>query len=310
MRVLVFGAGAVGALFGGCLSGPHRVLLVGRRERIDPIGRGGLFIRAVGGTRRFDPETAESPPREGDFDLAAIAVKAFDLEAALPALSAGGLRIRRILLLQNGLGNESLLRDSFPPESIYRGLLYHGASWEGPGRLLWHRGAPLRIGRPLVGAPSGGDPETEELARALTAGDWETLPAKDIRREIWRKLIVNAAINPLGAITGLPNGELIRTPALRHLLGALVEEGERTALAAAGYRFDLNAATMEAARQTAENRNSMLLDLERGRRTEIEFLCGALLRAAREKGIPTPAQEAVYGLVKAMEGEREGLPEP
>jgi len=302
MRILVFGAGAAGALFGGFLSAAYRVLLVGRPERIDPVRTGGLLVRSGKEEERFRPGAAAVLPAEGTFDLAVIAVKAFDLEGAARALAEANLRVGRLLLLQNGFGNEALLPDAFPAHSVYRGLLYDGVSWEGPGTLLRHEGGPLRIGRPLADLPPGGDPEAEDLARSLSAAGWETIAAGDIRREIWRKLIVNAAVNPAGALTGLPNGELIRRPAVRRLLGALVEEGERTALAAAGYRFDLMEKVEEAARRTAANRNSMLLDLERGRRTEIDFLNGALLRAAREQGVDAPANEAVVALVKAMEG--------
>ncbi len=301
MRVLVFGAGAIGSLFGGLLSRAHEVTLVGRPPHLDAIRANGLRIESDAESFLVRPETAARVP-SGSFDLAAIAVKTYDLHDACAALAASGASFRWILCLQNGIGNEEILRAHFPDETIVRGLVYNGVSIESPGRIVWFGHGSTWIGRPLVPAQDGeADLEIEDLASALSAGGFPARRAEEIGREIWKKLAVNAAINPLGAITGLPNGALVRSSFLLSLLRAAVRETEEVARAEAGYAIDMVERTMEIALVTGRNRNSMLLDLEAGRPTEIEFLSGAIVRFARRRDLAVPVTRTLHALVRGKE---------
>ncbi|MFH1679636.1 MAG: ketopantoate reductase family protein [Candidatus Eisenbacteria bacterium] len=312
MRVLVLGAGAIGSLFGGLLSRAHEVTLVGRPSHARAVRENGLRIVSETETVHVRPEATDRLP-SGPRDLVAIAVKAYDLHEACAALSAAGVSSRWILCLQNGIGNEEILGAHFPPEKIVRGLVYNGVSLSGPGRVLWYGRGNTLIGRPLLPAGEGEtDGEIEEVARVFTAGGFPTRAAEKIGREIWKKLAVNAAINPLGAITGLENGALVRSPFLLSLLRAAALETAEVARADAGHVFDMVERTMEIALVTGRNRNSMLLDIESGRRTEIEFLSGAVVRHARRHGLSVPVNRTLHALVRGKEealrlsGGREG----
>lgn len=301
MRVLVFGAGAIGSLFGGLLSRAHEVTLVGRPPHLDAIRANGLRIESEAESLLVRPETAERVPA-GSFDLVAIAVKTYDLHDACASLAASGVSPRWILCLQNGIGNEEILRAHFPDEEIVRGLVYHGVSIESPGRIVWFGRGNTLIGRPLVPAHDReADLEIEDLADVLSASGFPARRAEEIGREIWKKLAVNAAINPLGAITGLPNGALVRSSFLLSLLRAAVRETEDVARAEAGHVIDMAERTMEIALVTGRNRNSMLLDLESGRPTEIEFLSGAIVRLARRRDLAVPVTQTLHALVRGKE---------
>jgi len=113
--------------------------------------------------------------------------------------------------------------------------------------------------------------------------------------------VVNAALNPLGAITGLPNGAIPRSSRLTALLRVLVGEVEIAAHAETGHRFDLADRTLEIALRTGANKNSMLIDLESRGRTEIDFLSGAVVRIARSHNLAVPANETLLSLIRGKE---------
>jgi 2-dehydropantoate 2-reductase len=216
-------------------------------------------------------------------------------------LAASASAPRLVLCLQNGIGNEEILRAHFPPESIVRGLVYHAVTREGPGRVFWFGRGSTVIGRPFVGTRGEPDAEAEALAALLTESGFDTRASRDIRREVWKKLAVNAAINPLGAITGLTNGALVRSPLLVSLMRAAVRETEEVARAEEGHLIDMTDRTLEIALVTGRNRNSMLLDLEAGRGTEIEFLNGAIVRFAEQRGLAVPVNRTLHALVRGKE---------
>lgn len=300
MNILVFGAGAMGSLFGGLLARDHNVTLVGREEHVRAIAGNGLRVDTEEGSFVTRPEAVTSLPDRSGWDVAAIAVKAYDLAAACDAVASLDRPPRWVLCLQNGYGNEEIVRDRFDVKQIVRGLVYHGACLPQAGRVVWFGRGVMRIGRPLCdrSAPDG---ELERLALAFTEAGFPTEVTTEVDQEIWKKLAINAAINPLGAITGLPNGELVRSPLLLPLLRASVRETEEVAAAEGGHTLDLVERTMEIALLTGRNRNSMLLDLERGKRTEIDFLNGAIDRLARRHHIPVPVNRTLYALVKGKE---------
>jgi 2-dehydropantoate 2-reductase len=301
MRILVFGAGAIGTLFGGLLSRSHSVVLLGREAPMKRVARDGVRIESEGETVRGQPETCSALSPEEMVDVVAITVKAFDLEEACQEIARLRHPPRWVLCLQNGIGNEEILRSHFPPETIVRGLVYNGAFLCGGGVVLWTGKGPTFIGRPLLPTRGEGDGELEALAQTMTESGFPAKVAHDVQKEIWRKLVVNAALNPLGAITGLPNGAIPRSSMLTSLLRQIVGEVETVAYAERGYRFDLADRTLEIALRTGANRNSMLLDLESRGQTEIEFLSGAVVRMARRHGIAVPANETLFSLIRGKQ---------
>jgi 2-dehydropantoate 2-reductase len=292
VKILVFGAGAIGSWLGGFLSMKHEVTLVGRRAHVDAIrerglrisGRATLLARVAATT-----QVPQDPP-----DVIFVTTKSYDTAAAVDALRAFWRR-STFVTLQNGLGNaERLAADA---ERVIAGTTTHGVTFVGPGEVVHAGTGETRIG----GVKGVARADVQRLADALTAAGIPTAVTDDVRRELWAKAVVNAAINPLTAVLRVRNGDLVRHDDLRALLDRLAREGA-VAARAAGVDLDpdgIAAKAAEVAARTAENRSSMLQDVERGRRTEVEAITGELLRAAR--GVVLPYNERVYALVRGVE---------
>jgi len=159
------------------------------------------------------------------------------------------------------------------------------------------------VGYFLVGSPSNGHARAERVAKLLSAAgiDAKTTPA--IVGELWAKVVVNASINPITAITGLRNGALLEVPALRELMQRAAEEAIDVARAEGAPLpdDDLVARARRVAELTAANKSSMLQDVERGRRTEIDSICGEIVQRGLARGIDAPVNLTLRALVKGIE---------
>lgn len=295
VRILVFGAGAMGSFFGGLLSARHEVTLVARSAHAAAIRAHGLRI-AGKTTRIAHPDARTDIPRGGRPDLVLVATKAYDTAAAMTRLRPLGSR-SLFMTLQNGLDNGDVIARS--ARRVVVGTTAHGVTFVGPGEVR-HAG----IGDTVIG--SWAHVETDELILVRDLFEDSGIPtriASDIRTELWAKAIVNAAINPLAALAGVPNGRLVRDKALFAALEAVCRESAEVARAE-GIEIDVEEAlhrTVVVARRTAANRCSMLQDLDRGRRTEIDAITGTLVAAARRRGVAVPRSETLYALVRARE---------
>jgi 2-dehydropantoate 2-reductase len=168
--------------------------------------------------------------------------------------------------------------------------------------VQWDVKGDTTIG-PFEPSPAAMD-EVERLADACTRGGLPTQAVADARGPQWRKVIFNAATNPVGALTGLTHGQVCEDEALRRLVSGLVDEGKAVA-AAQGIELDADPEELidHAAKPEVAYRHkaSMLQDAEARRTTEIDYLNGGIVRFGREHGVPTPLNEAVTALIKGME---------
>ncbi len=298
----MFGAGAMGSFFGGLLSQHHDVVLVGRPEHMRAIRTHGLRISGKT-VRLVHPKTATRVPAGTRPDLILISTKAYDTTAAVASLRRFA-DTSTFLTLQNGLDNADVIART--ASRVIAGTTAHGVTLLGPGEVR-HAG----IGDTMIGPWRGvrrGD--VVRVRDVFEEAGIRTRIADDVRTELWSKLIVNTSINPLAALAGVPNGRLVQDKGLQALLEAVCREA--TAVARSD-GVDLDAAEMVrrtrlVARRTAGNRSSMLQDLDRHRRTEIDAITGALLTVAERRGEPAPLGRALHALVKAreMEGLRPG----
>ncbi|NNE08990.1 MAG: 2-dehydropantoate 2-reductase [Gemmatimonadetes bacterium] len=301
-RIAVLGAGAIGSLFGGLLTTHARVTLIGRAPHVDAVRANGLLVESGSGEALFRPHAETTLPDES-WDCVAIAVKTRGLRNACREVAALTTPPGIVLLLQNGEGIESVAAETLPSETLARAIVYEGASLRRPGVVT-----RFGIGKTYLGAPLAPGEQSETLGEIVQLLERSGLPARiahDIKREIWRKLIVNAAINPVGALAGVVNGVIIRSGALRKLLRSVIDEGQAVAFAETGYRFDLVEKTEEIANNTAGNRNSMLLDLATGRKTEIDFLNERIVHYAARHEIPVPVNRHLAAAVRAREDANE-----
>ena len=297
MEILVFGAGAMGSLLGGLLSIRHEVLLVGRAEHVDALRNHGL--RITGKTVRLaHPRAATRVPTSAQPQLILVTTKAYDTASAMSSLKRFA-RTSVFLTLQNGLDNPDTIARS--ADRVIAGTTSHGVTFLGPGEIR-HAG----VGDTVIGPWKGVD--RADVVRVRDIFDEAGIPTRistDVRAELWSKVVVNAAINPLAALAGVPNGRLVQDRTLARLLDEVGREALRVA-EVAGARLDRDEIlrrTRLVARRTAANRSSMLQDLDRHRRTEIEAITGAILRTAERYGIDAPLNRALYALVRARDEE-------
>jgi len=292
MRIVVFGAGALGSLIGGLLSPFHDVTLIGREDHVMAIREGGLRIE--GEEKLICHPKAELEP-SGKADIILLTVKAHDTSGSIPIIE-GMLREGTIVVsLQNGLDNHFLLASSFP--GVVTGLTSWGATMLGPGRVRLSGRGDIVLGS--LGEYMEG---VEKVSQALAKAGIGSRVSDDIALEIWSKVVVNACINPITALLRKENGCLLE-PELGKLARELCMEGVNVARA---WGIDLDpvsslAGVMKVAMDTATNRSSMLQDLERGRRTEIDEITGSIVRRGEERGVDTSLNRALWYLVRSAE---------
>src|SRR5438093_8732412 len=293
--ILVFGAGAMGSFFGGLLSRRNRVTLVCRKEHADAIRRAGL--RITGKTSHVaHPDVATTAAGVKRADLVLVSTKSYDTEGAARALRRFA-KGSTWLTLQNGLDNADLL--ARVAKHVAAGSTSHGVTVLRPGEVR-HAG----IGETVIGPYAGlREDDVVWLRDLFDEAGIRTRVSDDIRRDLWLKAIVNAGINPLAALTRLRNGYLASMPMLAAAMTALTTEAAAVARAEGIEILDREASDLaiKVARRTRDNRASMLQDVERGRRTEIEAITGAILRGAERRGVRTPLNALIYSLVRGLE---------
>lgn len=313
MRIVVFGAGAVGSRFAAALARSGQdVTLIGRPEHVRAVAASGLRIEGDPRGPVHLPAFDRLPPST-PADAVVLTVKSYDVESAGRAI-AESLRLPvPLLALPNGLGIEEALGTGLsaggwasPEHWILRGVHTIPARLVGPGIVAETGSGELVLGRnpSLPGVP-------ESLQSAFVAAGFRARVVDNIRLEVWKKALVNAAINPVTADHGIPNGRLVEEPWRSQAL-ALLREAVLAANAE-GVVFDLVEAertVFGVARATAENRSSMLEDLDHGRRTEVEAISGELLATGRRHGVPMPATVRAIERIHTRERERGVRPGP
>lgn len=298
MKIAVLGAGALGSFIGAKLSQKHDVALVCRPEQVAAVEADGL--RVTGETDLVaHPEVTSDPLDIDTPDLLVIAVKAYDTETAVKgALPLIG-PTTSVMSLQNGLNNIEVLVKYAGEGRTFGGVTTHGITYLAPGHVH-HAGRGYTFVGPLIKQSSTW---AVEYVAAFNASGVQTEYTDNIIGEIWAKAIVNSGINPITAITGLKNGELLTNALLKDLMERAVKEG---VLVAEGIgvglpRVDLLERAREVARRTRENKSSMLQDIERGRRTEADEIVGRLCDYGRNVKVEAPTLRALHALVKGIE---------
>ena len=299
---MVFGAGALGSLVAARLSAAHNVTLVGRREHVLAIRTSGLRVtgrtECVATAVEAVTEPTETPP-----DVVLVTTKSYGTAGAIEALDRFSKQ-SIFVSLQNGLGNEEILAER--AENVLGAVINQGVTFLEPG-AVYHAGE----GETELGAFQGAEPgDAERVASAFRETGLPARAVDDIRARIWLKVILNAAVNPLTALLAKRTGELIGDPALESAIRLIVHESVAIAHAA-GIALEENAILEKiwsVARATKDNKSSMLQDLQRGRRTEIDAINGALLDRARALGVAAPQNELLFHLIRAAEGNKTPRP--
>jgi len=302
VKVCIVGCGAVGSLFAAHLAGLDDVEVWAydlSQPHVDAINERGLRLTGVGEVDARRPHATTDATDLPACDFGIVATKAMHTEAAIAAAShafADGA----VATVQNGVGNEEAVAKYVA--RVIRGTTFPAGRILEPGLVQWDVRGDTTLG-PFEPSPASAE-EIERLADACTRGGMPTHAVPDARPAQWRKVIFNAATNPVGALTGLTHGRVCERPDLRALVSALVDEGKAVA-GAQGIVLDADPEELidHAARPEVAygHKASMLQDVEARRATEIDYLNGGIGRFGRELGVATPLNDAVTALVKGLE---------
>lgn len=303
MKITVVGPGALGCLVAGFIKARTKEdiwLLDNCPERAKRIAAGGIKIEGMSSVSVKVDITSEAKDI-GICDLVIICVKSYSTEDACKEIKGIVSDNTAVLTLQNGIGNVQILNDYFGPEQVVAGITNHGATLVEEGRVRHAGRGDTVIGR-LDGKLSG---SLKNISGLLSKCGFDTKISKDIDSIIWSKLVINVGINALTALTRLTNGRLVEHEGSRALLRSAVQEAvkvvkrKRIKLA-----YDDPIQKVESVcRATSANMSSMLQDVLNKKRTEIDFINGAIVRQAKGSGIAVPVNEVLTDLIKTIEAD-------
>jgi 2-dehydropantoate 2-reductase len=314
LDVIVFGAGAVGLGLASALvtGGGARVRIVARPGvagalRANGLVRSGIFGAATAKPADFEVATSATALAGPPADAVLVAIKSFDSDAAAAELAGAHAAVgaaTRLVLCQNGWGNAERFARHFAKDRVWNARVITGFRLLAPHHVdVTVHAEPVRIGS-LFGGDAA---EIAPLCAAIARGGIPCEPGHEIARDLWAKLLYNAALNPLGAILGASYGALGASPHTRGVMEALARESFAV-MRAAGHEThwpsadawlsDLYARLLP---PTAAHESSMLQDLRAGRRTEIDAITGAVVELAARHGLDAPVSRSVLALVRFLE---------
>jgi len=294
--ILILGTGALATLFAARLtSSGHCITMLGTwPEGLSALRQNGArLVEADGHERTFPVRVIDDPGQARGAKSAIVLVKSWQTERAASQLKECLADDGLALTLQNGIGNREVLAESLGARRVALGTITIGATLLGPG--LVRVGGEGKISMEA-------HPAIDPVKEALASAGFQVETVSDAGSIVWGKLIINAAVNPLTALLKVANGELLERPAARRLLRLLAEEAASVASAEGVTLPFRDAAAMveDVVHRTADNRSSMLQDVQRGAPTEIDAICGAVVHMGERHHIPTPCNYACWQLVQAI----------
>jgi len=326
LRIGFIGPGSIGSLFGGCLASVHtaanplEIIFFCRKGHAEVINKSGIKIYNDKGNITLTNieafENAEDFTKKSindnkyKLDYLFLTTKAYDSERAMIQYKSLINSSNWLIILQNGIGNEELLKKYCDENKIIRIVTSHGALLKEYGQV-YHTGVGFtKIGFVYLkpqkqnhSSYKSGYIKLSMLKKSLDAGGLETEIVDDIIKHTWEKAFVNIGINALGALTRLNNGKLLENENLKLLMSAAVKEALEVAKLKCIDLSDRDYVRLmySVAEKTYNNKNSMLQDIIKGNFTEIDFLNGRIVSLAKEIGIKVPINEMFTYLIKGLE---------
>jgi 2-dehydropantoate 2-reductase len=294
MRVTIFGAGALGSVIGGLMSNSHTVSLICREDHAREINADGLWIDGLA-ERKVFPHARVDPKGLPAQDLVIVTVKAYDTREALLSISPLLGNGSSVLVIQNGLTVLSDIKELHPGALI--GMANLGARYMGAGHVRL-----TGLGDIILGNPDEAD---DPCARALESLRCTGIPygrSPKMTKEVWKKAVISSCINPVTAITRRRNAVITEDAGIKAVANLCFEEAFRVGVSTGHLGpGDLSFADVEkVARGTAENHSSMLQDVERGKRTEIDHINGEIVRLGSEAGLDVHLNNFLVRLISAL----------
>lgn len=301
MKIAILGAGAMGSLYGGPLSVKNDVYLIDVwKEHVDTINAKGLKIKVKNEDKLFHPKAVMSANEVGKADLVIIFVKSVNTAAALSKSGVLFGENTLALTLQNGYGNDEDILPYVKKENLLIGATASGATVLGPGYIFQAGIGPTNIGTRKDGCLD----KAQVVVDLLNEAGIEAYKSDNVLAAIWQKLMVNVGINGVSALLGTRNGFLAESKSAYAVAYELVKEGVAVAKAEG---YELNAEEIcekyyiQGAKVVGHNRCSMLQDVDKKRKTEVERINGAISIIGKKHNIPTPYNDLMVKLINAKE---------
>ena len=306
-KIIIIGPGAIGCLLTSYLflSGQDPILVDYDPGRVTHISKKGLWLER-GGTNRvcIRPRmmTLEELPDDG-YDFVVLCVKTYSLESLMPRLERIVGHGCALVTIQNGIGYWETIKGHFKDTPLVLCTTSQGATKSGVNRVF-HAGE----GPTFVGPYGAGDLREVEaahhLVEILNEASIEAAYKEDIYPLLWRKLLVNCAINPITALTRLKNGEIVRDQGLLALQRKVIYEVLALSREV-GVNLDLTrdeaeGLVLDVCKKTRDNTSSMLQDVLKGSQTEIDYINGAVVEMGKRYGVDVETNQILTSLVKAL----------
>ncbi len=286
-NIVIYGAGAIGSVVGALLSGQNNVTLIGRKEHVDAINKNGLKVTgAIDKVFKLKAHTeiAEIKPDT----LIILTVKAHDTEEAILTIKDKIREDTIILSLQNGLGIRELINRTVDNKcKVLCGITIMGVKFVSPGEVNYNS-----KGKAVIEA-------NDKVKGVFEKGELDFVMSSDIEKEIWKKAIANCVLNPLTSVLKIKTGELLKH---KEKVNKIIEECLLVA-AAEGITFeeDVYEFVFGVINKTRENTTSMLQDVLKGKKTEIDFLNGAVVKLAEKHGVEVPVNKDLVEKIKLIQ---------
>ena len=297
MNIVVYGAGAIGSLFGAILSKNNNVVLIGRKSHIETINKNGLIVKGKTNIKKkvlsFENIKNVSSP-----DLIIISVKSYDTEKTM--IQAKKLINKKtiVMSLQNGLDNIKKIEKYVSRDRIAVCITTHGAIFSKPGVII-HTG----FGKTIIGNPNGEDTnKLFDIVKFFNEAGIEATVSDDIICEMWIKGIINSSINPLTTIFNCKNGYLLENPILDKLVEKICKESTDIAHSF-GLDLDYNEMIMKTKKviyDTNENFSSMLQSYKKGKKTEIDSINGVILKIGKKNDLNVFLNDFLVHLINSI----------
>ena len=304
MKIAVIGPGAMGMLFGGYLSKENDVTMVGTRPAaMEQMKQEGITITETDGSSAiYTPNACADTSGLGYMDLIILFVKASASKSALDKNRHLISPDTILMTLQNGAGHENLLLQYVDADHVIIGTTQQGST-KTSDNSIFHSG----LGSSAFGAVNGHSERFNQIAEVFTACGFPSEVTDNVKYMIWNKLMINASSSVLSGVLQVPQGYVEQDSYAWSIACSLITELCETATAD-GYPFDAKEqiARLQKHLQAApDGLTSIYADLKSGRRTEADFITGAVVDAARKHGILAPTHELMLKLVHAMEGRKQ-----
>lgn len=316
LRITVLGSGSVGLAVAATFARAGvDVTVLARGSAVQQMRQNGITVTGITGDHHIEPERlkvsdAQNPDLEEiNCDFLVVATKAYQARDALSSLMqrmGSTIAPRAVLLLQNGWGSAQEVRDVLPANvGIFSSIMMIGIERKMPTHVNVNvQASPIRVGTLFASAANG----MRAVVERGQAGFLPMVYEDNIEPAILNKFLFNTCLNALGALTKMTYGELMTNAHTRHLITHMADETiklvqleRKLMLATSGSEYVEKSLMPLVIPKGAAHRSSMLQDVEAGRRTEIDYLNGAVVRMGQLHGIPTPFNDVISGLIGARE---------